>query len=778
MFKHLIQRVVAILLVLCMAISPVMAASFSDVQNHWSKTYVEDMAARGIILGYTDGTFRPDKSVTTMELLVMLSRVHNVSTDMIDLVYADYKTYLTGLLGTNYSWAHKDLALCLATNILSKAELETLYQSNSLGLAAVKEDVSVYLIRTMGLSAEVENLSTYTLSFSDVTAITASKRPYVFVLQARGIVAGDTSNKFTPKAEVSRGVVSTMLSRAIEYMEKNNITIPLTNYANYKCISGTVQGVVISGTSLAISLSNVFAGDQTITATTSSKVYLDGVLSAYNSISTGKYIQIRTDAGNNVVAINVFSSPRTILGTVVSVDNGKITVVDAATKVTYKLMLTRDSEVQISSSLGNQSGSSAIINSAYSFETASCIVDSSYRVKALLLSGGASFIDGVVTDVETVGTVTNLLVSDFAGIIQRYPVPTAAAITVNGSVGSLSDSQIGSFVRLKIGNDDQVLKGIAVDTTSKIVQGSLKSVTLQATPQMLYVTNIADATISSATISADVKAYYEGSAITPSQLQTGTYVSAKMQNSKVVEIHTYPSTSQVKGTLSSVTYGTDIVLQLLDEAGKAIEFTLNPSSLPAIERDSVLTTIDKLRGGDAITIFIQYNKISSIETTAGKASTTGIVTKITMEMGGTRVTIKSDNGAESSYILANNAEITRNEAVASLYDIKIGNKVSLVLSNDEIVTLNIESSTTLASDLSGKILFVNKMDSSILLEITESTGITKTITVNALNVSRNSRILNIDGGVLTISDLAINDLILVIGSYNGTGFDAKIIIRR
>ena len=48
--------------------------SFTDVENHWGKAYIEQAAGLGILNGYTDGTFRPDKDVSYAEAIAILLR--------------------------------------------------------------------------------------------------------------------------------------------------------------------------------------------------------------------------------------------------------------------------------------------------------------------------------------------------------------------------------------------------------------------------------------------------------------------------------------------------------------------------------------------------------------------------------------------------------------------------------------------------------------------------------------------------------------------------------
>lgn len=49
------------------------ASAFSDVSGHWAAPYIEKAAEKGIVSGYTDGTFQPDRSVTRAEFITMMN---------------------------------------------------------------------------------------------------------------------------------------------------------------------------------------------------------------------------------------------------------------------------------------------------------------------------------------------------------------------------------------------------------------------------------------------------------------------------------------------------------------------------------------------------------------------------------------------------------------------------------------------------------------------------------------------------------------------------------
>ena len=51
------------------------SVGFVDTQNHWAKAEIEKVATAGLMKGYADNTFKPDKPVTRAELATVLARL-------------------------------------------------------------------------------------------------------------------------------------------------------------------------------------------------------------------------------------------------------------------------------------------------------------------------------------------------------------------------------------------------------------------------------------------------------------------------------------------------------------------------------------------------------------------------------------------------------------------------------------------------------------------------------------------------------------------------------
>ncbi|MGE5552012.1 MAG: S-layer homology domain-containing protein [Bacteroidota bacterium] len=61
-------------------LTPAETTPFSDAAKHWARKEIATLVQSGIIEGYPDGTFRPDKAITRAEMVAMLDRLMRVGT--------------------------------------------------------------------------------------------------------------------------------------------------------------------------------------------------------------------------------------------------------------------------------------------------------------------------------------------------------------------------------------------------------------------------------------------------------------------------------------------------------------------------------------------------------------------------------------------------------------------------------------------------------------------------------------------------------------------------
>ena len=76
---------------------------FTDISGSWARKYINQAAAAGLVYGYTDGTFRPDQNITRAETIVIVNRILGRSASA-DTVVNGYKTFSDVAAGAWYYW--------------------------------------------------------------------------------------------------------------------------------------------------------------------------------------------------------------------------------------------------------------------------------------------------------------------------------------------------------------------------------------------------------------------------------------------------------------------------------------------------------------------------------------------------------------------------------------------------------------------------------------------------------------------------------------------------
>ncbi len=186
------------------------AQNFYDVdKSHWAFSFISEMYERGVINGYPNGMFYPDKNVERAEFAKIMvgaaeiNVVNNYKSSFYDVSvnewYAPYiecaKPYLTGYSNGSFNYYRPE------TN-------------------ALREDIAVALVKLKGYDVSVADESILEM-FKDVNSISKSLRKYIAVAVERGLVSGYEDNTFRGQNSITRAEATAMLWRAFQYGNDN-----------------------------------------------------------------------------------------------------------------------------------------------------------------------------------------------------------------------------------------------------------------------------------------------------------------------------------------------------------------------------------------------------------------------------------------------------------------------------------------------------------------------------------------------------------------------------
>ncbi len=177
---------------------PVPAAMFKDVPvGYWAKGPIESLAAAGIISGYPDGTFQPEKTLSRAELCTLLMKTKEPKSGKTEKpAFKDV---------SEKHWAASYIAQAAGEGMVGGYPDGTFRPNQSLTRAeAVKILVAFAGIKTAKVTER---------PFPDV-AVTHWATPFISAAKNAGILDYLAGKDFVPNRELTRAEAAEMISKA------------------------------------------------------------------------------------------------------------------------------------------------------------------------------------------------------------------------------------------------------------------------------------------------------------------------------------------------------------------------------------------------------------------------------------------------------------------------------------------------------------------------------------------------------------------------------------
>lgn len=289
------------------------ALKFDDMQGYaWAEKFVEDTSEKGLISGYPDGTFRPGSPVTRIESLIMISNLYSKSE--IDVTYKNNISKYNDRLDNAKieDWAKPYVVFALEKKIIPNKDemIAALVDSNTKkSITAKRFEICVFLVRGLGLEGEINKDPT--LSYKDNDSIIKEARPYVELLQRKGVLSkeGDGTGYFKPNNTVTRAETAVMLSNAYKYSQKASIDNKQTQTESHKApdtpqapetqnISGTINLITLTNDDVSISLTTQDNKIQNYSAKKNElAIRVGGAITSINDMKVGQKVTLTLNNG-------------------------------------------------------------------------------------------------------------------------------------------------------------------------------------------------------------------------------------------------------------------------------------------------------------------------------------------------------------------------------------------------------------------------------------------------------------------------------------------------
>lgn len=750
------------------------AATFTDLEGHWAKSYIENMAKKGVVKGYEDKTYRPNTTLSVSEGLAFCARTLQVEAATSAAVLKKHREFLEELLGES-NWFLTEFALCLESGILTKAELTALKNEGKLEISRkmVKEELMVYVVRSLGLEQLAEGQGAYPLSFADADRISDEARPSVYLLNMYGIVSGDQNNNFTPDLVVNRGVMATILSRVLDFRESRGIVTELPDFTAYDFLFGQVTAIAEGDTgAIAVTLNNgLEEASRVITLSSRTPVYEHNMKTTVKTLKAGNYVRVNLSGDGTASAVRVLGDLVTVGGTVTEMD--KETLVLDLGRVPRTVTLDRFTTIKAGGSIFTVE--KLDVNADY--RTAQVLVDEQGKAVTVIFGGGTEKVTGFIRSMTSAagGGGNVLKVVGYDGMPRQYALPTDVMVLAGTTPLTPADldGYSGKLATLRLENETGTVQQVVVDTVSNYMQGSIRGFTWQSSEPTVTITDLSTGRATSHAVNNSINVTYRGEAVAFQNLKSEWYVTARLENKKIVEMFCFPAEVTMEGILTAVDFSATpvVALTVTEEDGDVHTLTIDVNSPPDIRVNGERRSVDKLQNGAAVKLTLQYGQVTYVAATPRSADLTGVIQAINQTLAGDSITVKFGDNSEATYIISGSTAVFQEGKAVSVSQLKAGDTVSLVVDGDRLTSVKIEKEVATSGKIRGKVVYVNNSEKTFLLE-EEGSGVRVTVSTGGTVFLE-----PMSGLQFSLLGLSLGDSVTVYGRYSGTAFKAISVLR-
>ena len=235
MKKINIKRAAASLIAVLVTLSLILPAfaAHTDIDKSWAKTDIEKWSSKGIINGYSDGTFRPNNNITRAEFVAIMTRLFGYI-DKTASKFPDVKSS---------GWYYDYVAKAYDAGIIQGYSDGTFKPDQKIS----REQAAVIINRAFAFETVSKNEYS---KFNDSAKISTWARDAVSSLTEKGIIQGRPGNVFDPLANITRAEVIHIV---------NKIAADLANKEG--TYTGTINGTLIVNAKDVILKDMTISGD-------------------------------------------------------------------------------------------------------------------------------------------------------------------------------------------------------------------------------------------------------------------------------------------------------------------------------------------------------------------------------------------------------------------------------------------------------------------------------------------------------------------------------------
>ena len=633
--------------------------SFGDTNSIGSNylNYVKLAYDKGLIGGYTDGTFKPKNTVTRAEMAAFLCRVEDKLAADTENVVRGKVTAVSGVNVTIAGTDGKSYSLYATTN-------SVLYDKSckKIGVTGLAVGDSVYAVYKNSLLNYLEVRTEEYAANTNTTVVTNLSGTIDSIITAKNtIVVSDED-----------GQLQTVIVDKNTKINKDGSTIVLAFSDLMTDMSVRISVDKDDQTANQIIIDEK-TGLRTYRMSKNIDVSISGMLTATPSSLKEGDLATYTISEGVMVAIAVGENTDSYGG------NATVKSIDTTNRIVNYLTTGNDLKAAYYNSgltVNFNSGSSGSINDLQVGDSINITV-SNNQITAITVTS-RSISEGLKGTLYSINTTDDyIIITNSNGTRVTYDLASNVKVTLYGDSASLSSLSKGMQVELTLQNNE-----VTRIKANDLVEGIVKAV--NTTAKTIQVTT--DSGTETYDVSSNVKVYfYKTTSSRLSSVSVGDTVSMKIVNDEVTIINV---NEQVDMTVVDV-YSNGNWVRLQDENGNKVSAYLDDVEL--IVEGVHSSYIRDISVGDEVVATFAGSTLNKLEVSTG--SVKGEVTKVNTSTN--TLTVKTSSNDSRTVQFNSSISVVKNGAsYSSISAISVGDRILVDSSSSSKKTITVMSSKT------------------------------------------------------------------------------------
>lgn len=195
------------------------------------------------------------------------------------------------------------------------------------------------------------------------------------------------------------------------------------------------------------------------------------------------------------------------------------------------------------------------------------------------------------------------------------------------------------------------------------------------------------------------------------------------------------------------------------------------SSDVKVEKNDISATLSDVYVGDTATLTLEYGVITKIKAESIVKTTEGTIKSI--EIAAQPKIVVDVKGTENTYDVTSEAEIIINQKAGSLYDLRVGDKISMLIESKAVKKITALAAASTAYSQSGTVTATNKSYGFIKIKYANGDSSAEEIVYCK---DSDTKFITSAGTVKSFQDVEVGDVVSVRGTMTNGAFVASLVL--